>query len=94
MVGGGTFPWIRTFASSDALLGFIILAITGASAYFVPGMPAQAKSVMIFMQIAVTGFILWKLAAGLSLYWLASSSVGLVQNLWLKKELRQNRALA
>lgn len=40
---------------------------------------------MVFIQIAVTALIAWKLAAGLGLYWAASSAVGLGQSLWLRR---------
>ncbi|MFT3869760.1 MAG: YidC/Oxa1 family membrane protein insertase [Nibricoccus sp.] len=91
---GGPFLWIRSLASPDGWLTLAILTLTGASAYFMPAASASAKSTLIFIQVAITGFIVWKLAAGLGLYWAASSLVGLGQNLWLRSRIQQETALA
>jgi YidC/Oxa1 family membrane protein insertase len=91
---GPAFLWIRTLASPDFLLTFAILALTGVSAYYAPSASEMAKTTLIYIQIAVTFFIVWKLAAGLGLYWAASGAVGLVQNLLLRREmLRQRQAV-
>jgi YidC/Oxa1 family membrane protein insertase len=51
----------------------------------------MAKTTLIYIQIAVTFLIVWKLAAGLGLYWAASGAVGLVQNLLLRREMLRQR---
>jgi len=89
VVNGGPFLWMRSLASPDTWLTLAILALTGASAYFMPSATASAKSTLIFIQVLITGFIVWKLAAGLGLYWAASSTVGLGQNLWLRWRVQQ-----
>ncbi|MFT3780483.1 MAG: YidC/Oxa1 family membrane protein insertase [Nibricoccus sp.] len=86
---GGAFLWIRNLASPDAWLTLGILTLTGLSAYFLPNANEAAKGMLIFIQVAITVFIVWKLAAGLGLYWAASSAVGLGQNLWLRWRLRR-----
>lgn len=85
---GGPFLWMRSLASPDAWLTLSILTLTGLSAYFMPSASATAKNTLIYLQVIVTFFIVWKLAAGLGLYWAASSSVGLAQNLWLRWRLQ------
>ena len=41
-------------------------------------------------QVLFTGLIVWKLAAGLGLYWFVSNLVGLFQVLWLRREARSS----
>ena len=80
----GTFLWIRSLASPDGLLTLVILSLTGVSAYLMPSAPEQMRSTLIVLQVVVTFFIVWKLAAGLGLYWASSSLVGMFQALWLR----------
>jgi YidC/Oxa1 family membrane protein insertase len=94
VAGGGAFLWIRNLASPDAWLTLVILLLTGTAAYFLPNVSESAKTTLILIQIAVTCFIVWKLAAGLGLYWVASSSVGLFQNLWLRWKIQPTVARA
>ena len=81
---GGAFLWIKSLASPDFCLTLLILSLTGVSAYLMPAASAQMKSSLIVMQVVITFFIIWKLAAGLGLYWASSSLVGLFQTLWLR----------
>jgi YidC/Oxa1 family membrane protein insertase len=83
---GQRFYWIRSLASPDGLLTLMVVALTAAGAYFAPGMPDGARMLMICLQVTVTFFIVWKLAAGYGLYWASSSAVGLVQTLWLRRQ--------
>jgi YidC/Oxa1 family membrane protein insertase len=80
----GTFLWIRSLASPDGLLTLVILSLTGVSAYLMPSASEQMRSTLIVLQVVVTFFIVWKLAAGLGLYWASSSLVGMFQALWLR----------
>ena len=80
----GGFVWIKSLASPDFLLTLIILSLTGLSVYMMPSASEQARTTLILVQVAVTFFIVWKLAAGLSLYWVSSGLVGLFQTLWLR----------
>lgn len=78
------FLWIRNLAAPDYFLTLLIVAMTAISAYVAPTASVNARTTMIVIQIAVTSLIVWKLAAGLGLYWASSSLVGLFQNLWLR----------
>lgn len=80
----GTFLWIRNLAAPDFLLTAVILALTGISVHFMPSASGQVRSALIIFQVVVTFLIVWKLAAGLSLYWVSSGMVGLIQTLWLR----------
>ena len=81
---GGAFLWIKSLASPDFCLTLVILSLTGVSAYLMPTASEQMKSSLVVLQVVVTFFIIWKLAAGLGLYWASSSLVGLFQTLWLR----------
>jgi membrane protein insertase Oxa1/YidC/SpoIIIJ len=68
------------------MLTFVVLTLTAAGVYFVPNMPENARTMLLLIQVALTFFIVWKLAAGYGLYWASSSVVGLLQTLWLRRE--------
>lgn len=80
----GAFLWMRSLASPDFYLTMLILALIGVSACLMLSVSEQARGTHIVIQVAVTFFVVWKLAAGLSLYWLSSGAVTLFQTLWLR----------
>ena len=80
----GAFLWIKSLASPDFLLTLVILSLTGVSVYLMPSAFEQMRTTLIVIQVVVTFFIVWKLAAGLGLYWASSSLIGLFQTLWLR----------
>jgi YidC/Oxa1 family membrane protein insertase len=78
------FLWIKNLAAPDVLLTLVILSLTGISAYLMPSNSEHMRHTLIAIQMIVTFLIVWKLAAGLGLYWVSSSVVGLSQTLWLR----------
>ena len=84
MSANNAFLWIRSLVSPDFYLTLLILTLTGCAAYLMPSSSEQIKSTLIIIQVVVTFFIVWKLAAGLGLYWASSSLVGLFQTFWLR----------
>lgn len=78
------FLWIRNLASPDFFLTLLILSLTGLSVYLMPAASEQMRSRLITIQVIVTFLIVWKLAAGLSLYWLSSGAVSIFQTVWLR----------
>lgn len=92
--GAGPFLWMRSLATPDALLTAIVLALTTLSAYYFPSETAAAVTAMMIVQVLVTAVIMWKLSAGLGLYWLASNLVSLVQTGILRLERRRAAALS
>ena len=75
---------MRSLASPDFLLTLVILSLTGVSVSLMPSASGQMRSTMILLQVGVTFLLVWKLAAGLGLYWASSSLVGKFQTLWLR----------
>lgn len=86
---GGSFLWMRILASSDAALTAIVLLLTAIAAYYVPSGSNPPATLMIAAQIAITAIFMWKLSAGLSLYWVASSGVSIIQNVVLRRERKR-----
>jgi YidC/Oxa1 family membrane protein insertase len=78
------FLWIRHLASPDFILTCVILALTGLSVYLLPSASEQMRITLVAIQVIVTFFIVWKLAAGLGLYWASSGLVSVFQTLWLR----------
>ncbi|MFC4932084.1 YidC/Oxa1 family membrane protein insertase [Massilia sp. GCM10023247] len=85
--GSGPFLWMKSLATPDAALTGIVLLLTAVAAWYMPSAGAPAMW-MIAVQVLVTAFILWKLSAGVGLYWLASACVGTLQSLVLRRERR------
>ncbi|HAV36208.1 MAG TPA: hypothetical protein DCX52_07585 [Massilia sp.] len=85
----GSFLWIRNLASPDTALTLVVLALTAVAAYYAPTTAADTAMVMMAVQILVTAFILWKLAAGVGLYWAVSAFTSVVQSLVLRYEQRR-----
>ena len=92
--GSGPFLWIRSLASPDAALTALVLALTAVAAFYAPSTAGHTATLMIFVQVVVTAFIIWKLSAGVALYWAASASVGVVQSGILRAERRRRVAMA
>jgi YidC/Oxa1 family membrane protein insertase len=91
--GSGPFLWMRSLASPDAALTALILLLTGLAAWYYPS-ASDPSMLMVAMQVTVMAFMVWKLSAGLGLYWAASSGVNAVQTLMLRRERSRSQALA
>lgn len=91
--GSGPFLWMRTLASPDAALTALILLLTGLAAWYYPS-ASDPSMLMVAMQVAIMAFMVWKLSAGLGLYWAASSGVNAVQTLMLRRERHRAGSLA
>lgn len=90
--GAGPFLWMRSLATPDAALTAIVLALTALSAYYMPSAAPDKAMLMMVIQVVVTAFILWKLSAGVGLYWAASSFVSLLQTGMLRVDERRLKA--
>jgi YidC/Oxa1 family membrane protein insertase len=89
---GRAFLWIRNLSVPNLGLTLIILTVSAATAYLMPTASEHARLMMVLVQVMITSLFVWKLAAGLGLYWAASGLVSLVQAIWLRRpELRHAR---
>jgi YidC/Oxa1 family membrane protein insertase len=94
LTSSSAFLWIRNLASPDFILTLLILSLSALTAWCMPNVSAGARSTMIALQVIFTSLIVWKLAAGLGLYWASSNLVNLIQALWLRSRVPQNGAPA
>ena len=90
--GTGSFLWIKSLASPDALLTGIVLVLTAVAAYYLPSAAAETATMMMVIQVLVTAFIMWQLSAGVGLYWAATASIGVLQSVILRFEQRRMAA--
>ena len=87
----GSFLWIRNLASPDTALTLIVLVLTAVAAYYAPSSGADTAMVMMAVQILVTAFIVWKLAAGVGLYWAVSAFASVIQSVVLRYDVSAPR---
>jgi YidC/Oxa1 family membrane protein insertase len=85
LAAGGRFLWIKDLALPDAPLAWCCALVTGLSVALGPTLPAAQRMPAILIPALLTLFFLSRLAAGLSLYTLASSLVGLVQAVLVRR---------
>jgi len=86
--------WINDLSVMDPF--FVLPLLMGASMFAqsmlspVPADPMQAK-IMRFMPVAMTVFFLW-FPAGLVLYWLANSVLGIAQQWYITQKIEKDHA--
>lgn len=91
---GRPFLWIKSLALPDTALTALVLALTAVAAYCFPSAAADPSMLMVALQVALMAFMIWKLSAGLGLYWAAASGVNVVQTLVLRRERQRAQRLA
>jgi YidC/Oxa1 family membrane protein insertase len=84
---GGRFLWIRDISKPDVVLGMLVGAVTAAGmiAGPQPDTPAQNRLLLVVIPALLTVVALWKMAAGVGLYWGVSSAVGVAQGLIVRR---------
>ena len=78
LTSSSTFLWIRNLAIPNLTLTIVIRMLTTLPAYLMPSASPDARAAIVVIQL------IWKLAAGLGLYWASSNVVGIFQTLWLR----------
>jgi len=76
---GGRFLWIPNIAKPDFLLAIAVAALTYAAVALGAKDAESSQTVMLFIPAVVTVLLLSRLAAGIGLYWGASSVASLLQ---------------
>lgn len=87
---GGRFLWIPNITRPDAALAFLVAALTMAMVALAPHARGQSVRVLVVLPAALSVIVLLKLSAGYGLYWGASSLVGTVQALMLRRHRRRS----
>ncbi|MBQ5946183.1 membrane protein insertase YidC [Massilia sp. ST3] len=88
--GTGAFLWIRNLATPDTALTMLVLLLTAVAAWAMPS-ASGTPILMLVVQVVAMALVIWKLGAGMGLYWAASAFVNLVQGGVLRIEQRRRR---
>lgn len=83
---GGHFLWITDISQPNFLLALIIAILTFIASALSPNMQQQGRTLFIILPAVITLFFVWRLSAGLGLYWAASSFVGVLQTTMLRRK--------
>jgi YidC/Oxa1 family membrane protein insertase len=96
LVPGSSFLWIADLASPDAILAAITAALAAVPALLAPATPGAQPATNQAMTAAMAGlvtlFIVWRVAAGVGIYWAASNVVGIVQSWMLRMDAKEGTA--
>src|SRR5512138_1033641 len=82
---GGSFLWITDISQPNILLALIVAALTFVSSALSPNIQQQGRALSLLLPALLTLFFVWRLSAGLGLYWAASSLVGMLQTAMLRR---------
>jgi YidC/Oxa1 family membrane protein insertase len=85
LAAGGRFLWVRDLALPDAALAWCCALVTGLSVALGPNLPAAQRMPAIVVPALLTVVFLARMAAGISVYTLASSLVGLQQAIIVRR---------
>jgi YidC/Oxa1 family membrane protein insertase len=83
------FLWIGDLARPDGLLLAITAAVIALSAVLAPNVSAQQRPLIFVVTAVITILLMSKVAAGVMIYTLTSSGVGLVQTALVRRHARR-----
>jgi YidC/Oxa1 family membrane protein insertase len=83
---GGCFLWITDISQPNVLLALMIAILTFISSALSPTAQQPGRSLSLILPAILTLFFVWRLSAGLGLYWAASSLVGILQSAMLRRK--------
>jgi YidC/Oxa1 family membrane protein insertase len=78
---GGRFLWIADISRPDRLLAMVVAAVAVGASTLAPLPEGQGRTLTTFLPAIITMIVLWKMAAGVGLYWGLSSAAGGVQTI-------------
>ncbi len=84
---GGRFLWIADIARPDLLLTGLVAGLTAVVTMVQPQLPEQGRWFVVALPASLTVIFLARMAAGVGLYWGATSAVGVLQAMLLRREL-------
>jgi YidC/Oxa1 family membrane protein insertase len=84
----GRFLWIADISKPNWLVTLIVAGLTYIAGVVNPNLSEQGRTLMVLLPAILTAVFLWKLAAGLGLYWATSSVISIVQALILRRQLK------
>jgi YidC/Oxa1 family membrane protein insertase len=84
-----SFLWIKNLTQPDALLALLVAGLTYLSTQLSTDSSEQVQTIARVLPAVITLIFAWKLAAGLGLYWATSTTIGIMQTLFLKRAQKQ-----
>lgn len=85
---GGKFLWISDITRPDFFLTAIAAALTFLASVIGPNLSEQGKAFIVWMPVFLTAIFLWKLSAGIGLYWVASNLVNVLQSFIVRQRAK------
>jgi YidC/Oxa1 family membrane protein insertase len=86
LVRGGRFLWVADLTRPDFIVALLAAGLgSAAAAIAAAGAPESASRHAALISGIVTLIVAWRLAAGLGLYWAASSLVGVLQAILVRR---------
>ena len=85
MVGAKRFLWITDLAKPDLLMASACGIVTGLAVALGPAIPSSQRPAAVLVPAVLTAVFLWRVAAGVAIYALASGLVGVVQSLLVRR---------
>jgi YidC/Oxa1 family membrane protein insertase len=92
--GGGRFLWVRDLAMPDTLLAVSCAVVTAGASALSPGLSESQRLPAVAVPAILTLVFLSRMAAGLSIYTLAASLVGVLQALLVRRRAAKVLAAA
>ena len=86
----GPFLWVKDLMLSDPLLAFICAILTGVSSGLAPNVPESQRTATIVLPAVLTLFFLWRMSAGVAVYSVSSSLVGVLQSLLIRRRFAKS----
>lgn len=81
----GRFLWMADLARPDVFITGIAATVASLAVLLAPSTPGSNSKVNAVLVAVVTVAITWRLVAGVGLYWVGSSAVGVAQSLILRR---------
>jgi len=90
---GGRFFWIRDIARPDPLLALLVAGTVAVSALLAPQISDHVIRWQVVVPVLLTLIFLLQVSSGLGLYWGASSVVGGLQAVLVRRDLKTSSRL-
>lgn len=87
----GRFLWMADLARPDVFITGIAATAASLAVLLTPGAPGANNRVNAVIVGLVTVAITWRLVAGVGLYWVGSSAVGVAQSVILRRVTKRSR---
>jgi YidC/Oxa1 family membrane protein insertase len=82
---GGRFLWVRDISRPDIGIAALATLFTAAAAASGSSGPAPSRAMILVISAVVTAVALWKMSAGVGLYWGLSSLFGAIQGFAIQR---------